>query len=89
MRAWVQPSFRVQGAAGFAVGCAPAPSPLMMRADRRVSPWRLMMVRAGMRADQRGLAGLGASVTDDLPADDGLDDLAAQEVTGERGVPTL
>ena len=62
---------------------------MMMRADRRVSPWRLMMVRAGMRADRRGLALLGASVTDDLPSDDGLNDLATQDVTGERGVPTL
>ncbi len=69
-----------------------------MPADRTVPPSRLMMMRAGVRAGRTvppsplmkiRFALLGASVTDDLPSDDGLNDLATQDVTGERGVPTL
>jgi len=58
--------------------------PMMMRAGvragRTVPPSPLMKIRFAL---------LGASVTDDLPSDDGLNDLATQDVTGERGVPTL
>ena len=69
-----------------------------MPADRTVPRLRLMMMRAGVRAGRTvppsplmkiRFALLGASVTDDLPSDDGLNDLATQDVTGERGVPTL